>query len=80
MPINIPNIDSEYILDVGDQLRILLTGSLEGEFDIFIERAGNIFIPQVGSIQISGKSYRDAEKLLLILLQRNKLEQMFQFH
>ena len=80
MPINIPNIDSEYILDVGDQLRILLTGSLEGEFDIFIERAGNIFIPQVGSIQISGKLIEMQKELLLILLQRNKLEQIKQFH
>ena len=73
MPINIPNIDSEYILDVGDQLRILLTGSLEGEFDIFIERAGNIFIPQVGSIQISGKSYRDAERAITDFIAKKQI-------
>tara|TARA_B100000035_G_scaffold67981_1_gene55537 strand:- start:4868 stop:6706 length:1839 start_codon:yes stop_codon:yes gene_type:complete len=62
MPVNVPNLGSDYILDVGDSLKVLLTGTIEAEHEVFIERNGSLLIPEVGSVQIAGKSYQDAVK------------------
>jgi len=64
MPVNIPNAASSYILDVGDTLSILMTGSRSDQFSTVIERDGSIIIPQLGKIYVAGKSINDAEKSL----------------
>lgn len=64
MPVNIPNAASSYILDVGDSLSILLTGTRSDQFNAAIERDGSIIIPQLGKLYLAGKSIADAEEAL----------------
>lgn len=64
MPINIPNLDSNYIVDVGDKFTLLLTGKLNKELELEVQRDGSLVIPQVGKVQIAGKSLQEAEKKL----------------
>ncbi|MBT4911475.1 MAG: hypothetical protein HON61_08720, partial [Alphaproteobacteria bacterium] len=42
MPINMPNIGSDYVVDVGDEFKLLLTGKLSQEISLFLERDGSI--------------------------------------
>ena len=49
MPINIPNLSSNYIIDVGDELSILLTGIKNQEHKLFVQRDGSLIIQSRGA-------------------------------
>ena len=64
MPINEPNPDSSYTLDIGDVLRIQLVG--QGNFieDFLVNSDGSISLPDIGQINIAGLSLNDASQLI----------------
>ena len=64
MPINEPNPDSTYLLDIGDGLEIQLIGQNDYIKDFFINRDGAISLPDVGKITIAGLSLNEASKLI----------------
>jgi polysaccharide export outer membrane protein len=64
MPINIPNLSSDYLIDVGDKLSILLTGIKNQELELFVERDGSLIIPEFGKIFVSGKSLEESSALI----------------
>ena len=64
MPVNVPNISSDYLVDVGDGFNLLLTGKLADELELIVQRDGSILIPELGKIYIAGKSLKDAEDLV----------------
>ncbi len=52
-------IPPDYALNIGDTISIALTGSVEGSVDIPIDRDGNIYLANVGSVSLLGVRYRD---------------------
>ena len=64
MPINEPNPDSGYMLDVGDILRIQLTGQNDDIDDFRINGDGAISLPDIGKIVIAGLNLSDASSLI----------------
>jgi len=64
MPINEPNPDSGYMLDVGDVLQVQLVGSKEFEEELVINPDGSISMPDIGKIVIAGLSLNDASQLI----------------
>lgn len=52
-------IPPDYALNIGDTVSIALTGSVEGSVDVQIDRDGNIFLPNVGTVALIGVRYRD---------------------
>ena len=64
MPINVPNLNSDYLVDVGDQFKLLLTGKISEEIDLEIGRDGSLPIPEFGKVYVAGKSLSDAEALV----------------
>jgi protein involved in polysaccharide export with SLBB domain len=64
MPINEPNPDSTYLLDIGDGLEIQLIGQNSYIEDFFINRDGAISLPDIGKITIAGLSLNEASKLI----------------
>ena len=64
MPINEPNPDSSYSLDVGDVLKIQLVGQYEYIEDIPINRDGSINLQDIGKINVAGLSLNDASQLI----------------
>ncbi len=64
MPINEPNPDSGYSLDVGDVLKIQLVGQYEYIEDISINRDGSINLKDIGKIIVAGLSLNDASQLI----------------
>ncbi len=64
MPINEPNPDSSYILDVGDVLNIQLIGQ-ENFIETFtISGDGSINIPEIGKITVVGFALKDASEII----------------
>ena len=64
MPINEPNPDSGYMLDVGDILQVQLVGPNDYIDDFPINPDGSVSLPDVGKIIIAGLSLNDASKLI----------------
>ena len=64
MPINEPNPDSGYMLDVGDVLEIQLVGSNEYIEELPINSDGSISMPDIGKVVIAGLSLNDASQLI----------------
>ena len=64
MPINEPNPDSGYMLDVGDVLQIQLVGPNEYTEELSINSDGSISMPNIGKIVIAGLSLNDASQLI----------------
>jgi len=64
MPINEPNPDSGYMLDVGDVLQVQLVGSKGFEEELVINPDGSISMPDIGKIVIAGLSLNDASQLI----------------
>lgn len=61
MPINIPNLSDDYILDYGDKLNIQVVGSNSNLYkDLIIERDGSVLIPNYGRLVIAGKTFQDS--------------------
>ena len=64
MPVNVPNVSSDYLVDVGDGFNLLLTGKLADELELIVQRDGSILIPELGKVFIAGKSLSDADELV----------------
>ncbi len=64
MPINEPNPDSGYMLDVGDKLQIQLVGQNDYIEDFLISSDGSINLPDIGKIIVAGLSLDDTSKLI----------------
>ena len=64
MPINEPNPDSGYSLDIGDILEIQLVGQSDYIKDFPVKRDGSINLPDIGKINIACLSISQASKLI----------------
>lgn len=60
MPINEPNPDAGYLLDVGDILNIQLVGQINETEDYSINNDGSVSLPDIGKIVIAGLSLNEA--------------------
>ena len=64
MPINEPNPDSGYMLDVGDVLQVQLVGTNEALEELEINPDGSITLDDIGEIVVAGLSLNDASQLI----------------
>ena len=64
MPINEPNPDSGYTLDIGDVLQIQLVGQNDYIEDFPVNSDGSVSLPDIGKITIAGLSLSDASQLI----------------
>ena len=64
MPINEPNPDSGYTLDIGDILQIQLVGQNDYIKDFPVNSDGSVSLPDIGKITIAGLSLNDASELI----------------
>lgn len=60
---NVP-VDDNYVIGPGDQFSIYLWGKVEKTYPVKVFRDGNIMIPRLGSIQVSGLRYHELKQLL----------------
>ncbi|MDA7562996.1 SLBB domain-containing protein [Gammaproteobacteria bacterium] len=60
-PINLPNMEGSYIVDIGDTFNITVVGSSDADLEVGVGRDGNIIIPRYGKLQIAGLSLTQAD-------------------
>jgi protein involved in polysaccharide export with SLBB domain len=73
MPINVPNLNSDYILDVGDELSVLLTGIKNQELELFVQRDGSLVIPEFGIVSVAGNTLANAAKIIKLFIEGSEI-------
>jgi protein involved in polysaccharide export with SLBB domain len=63
-PMDLLEVPSDYIIGPGDGLQIRVWGQLSGDLRVTVDRAGQIYIPQVGQISVAGVHYGELEEHL----------------
>ncbi len=60
---NIP-IPQDYIIGPGDNIRVLLFGNKNNQFTLKVSRDGDIFFPEIGSINIAGLTFSEMKETI----------------
>ena len=63
-PINLPNIADDYVLDYGDQLTILATGSINSESISMVQRDGSVLVNKLTKVYVRGLSLDKAAEAI----------------
>ena len=58
-------VPSEYILGPGDEVKILFWGRVNAQYNLVVDRNGNITIPQIGPVPVAGMTYENMSKHLI---------------
>ncbi len=72
-PVDNAPVPNDYVLGVGDSLRVLLYGVEDSEFNLVINRQGNINFPELGEISIAGMSFSEASEYLKTRVSRQMI-------
>jgi protein involved in polysaccharide export with SLBB domain len=57
-------VSSDYIIGPGDEVKILLWGRVNAQYNLLVDRDGNITIPRIGPLQVAGMRFDDMKDFL----------------
>ena len=63
-PINDVQVPSDYLIGPGDELRIHIWGQIDADLRTEVDRSGQIYIPKVGEVSVTGVRYGELENYL----------------
>jgi protein involved in polysaccharide export with SLBB domain len=63
-PFDSLQVPSDYIIGPGDELKIVIWGQVQAALRVVVDRSGQIYIPQVGQVSVTGVHYADLEQHL----------------
>ncbi|WP_246624642.1 polysaccharide biosynthesis/export family protein [Oceanobacter mangrovi] len=63
-------VNPEYRISQGDQLLLQLWGGIELQQDVTVDAQGQIFIPRVGPVRVSGVANKDLNQVVLKSIKR----------
>jgi protein involved in polysaccharide export with SLBB domain len=63
-PVDWMQVPNDYVIGPGDELQIKIWGQVEAALRVIVDRSGQIYVPQVGEIQVAGIHYSDLEEHL----------------
>jgi polysaccharide export outer membrane protein len=58
-------VPGDYTIGPGDEIKILFWGRVNANYNLVVDRNGNITIPQVGPIPVAGLTFEQMSKLLI---------------
>jgi len=58
-------VPSKYVIGPGDEVKILLWGRVNAQYNLIVDRNGNITIPQIGPVPVAGLTFEDMSKHLI---------------
>ncbi len=60
---NVP-VGPGYVIGPGDEIKLSIWGRVEGQWDVVVDRDGNISIPKIGTLGVSGLKFSELRELL----------------
>ena len=64
LPVQAVPVGPDYIIGPGDTIKVIVWGSVQGEYSLTVDRNGQISIPKVGVVQVSGLTYRQLREVM----------------
>jgi protein involved in polysaccharide export with SLBB domain len=58
-PLDMAAVPPDFVIGPGDELRIRVWGQINFQANLRVDRSGQIFLPQVGPVQVAGLTYSD---------------------
>jgi len=58
-------VPSKYVIGPGDEVKIMLWGRVNAQYNLVVDRDGKITIPQIGPIPVAGLTFEDMSKHLI---------------
>jgi protein involved in polysaccharide export with SLBB domain len=69
-PLNMVPVTPDYVIGPGDELRIQVWGQVTLNGRYTVDRSGNIYIPQVGTLQVAGLAFAKVQDYLKAQMSR----------
>lgn len=63
-PVDKIPVGPDYVLGPGDEIRIAVWGKIEGQWSVVVDRDGNIALPKVGILGVTGLTFNELKELL----------------
>ena len=63
-------VGPDYIIGVGDKIILTLWGSIEGKYQLEVNRNGEITLPRVGTVIVAGVNYVQLKEVIQALLSK----------
>jgi polysaccharide biosynthesis/export protein len=64
LPVESVPVGPDYIIGPGDRIKIIIWGSVQGEYNLTVDPNGQIDIPKVGVVHVSSLTYRQLQEVL----------------
>ncbi|MFN3534839.1 MAG: SLBB domain-containing protein, partial [Desulfatiglandales bacterium] len=52
-------VPEEYVIGPGDEVKVTMWGRVNAQYNLVVDRDGNIAIPQLGPMRVAGMTFRD---------------------
>lgn len=63
-PVDRVPVGPDYVIGPGDEIRISVWGRIEGNWTVQVDRDGNVSLPKIGTIGVTGLSFEELKELL----------------
>ncbi len=63
-PVEKVPVGPDYVIGPGDEIRITVWGRIEGQWSAVVDRDGNINMPKIGILGVTGLSFKELKDLL----------------
>lgn len=58
-------VPAQYVIGPGDEVKILLWGRVNGQYNLVVDRNGNITLPQLGPLRVAGLTFEQMAAFLI---------------
>ena len=63
-------VGPDYVINTGDRLVITVWGSIDGTFNLEVNRSGEVSLPKVGAVKVAGERFDQLPALLNVVIGR----------
>jgi polysaccharide export outer membrane protein len=63
-PVEKVPVGPDYVIGPGDEIRIAVWGNIEGQWNVVVDRDGNIALPKIGILGVTGLKFNELKELL----------------
>ena len=60
-PLNMTPVPSDYVIGPGDELRVRIWGQVNFQANLQVDRAGEVYLPQVGRVHVAGLPFSELD-------------------
>lgn len=64
LPVQAVPVGPDYVIGPGDTVKIIVWGSVQGEYNLTVDRNGQLDIPKIGVVHVSGLTYKQLREVM----------------